>query len=111
MTGETFSLIPSVSPENATIKDVLWASDNETVATVDDIGTVKAVSAGTAIITVKTFDGGFLATCTVTVTSPEISVDTLTVTVDDVYCDGREQTPEVTVKMATHFCHWIKITN
>ena len=98
MTGETFSLIPSVSPENATIKDVLWASDNEAVATVDDIGTVKAVSAGTAIITVKTFDGGFLATCTVTVTSPEISVDTLTVTVDDVYCDGREQTPEVTVK-------------
>ena len=97
MTGETFSLIPSVSPENATIKDVLWASDNEAVATVDDIGTVKAVSAGTAIITVKTFDGGFLATCTVTVTSPEISVDTLTVTVDDVYCDGREQT-EVTVK-------------
>ena len=55
MTGETFSLIPSVSPENATIKDVLWASDNEAVATVDDIGTVKAVSAGTAIITVKTF--------------------------------------------------------
>ena len=98
MTGETFSLIPSVSPENATIKDVLWASDNEAVATVDDIGTVKAVSAGTAIITVKTFDGGFLATCTVTVTSPEISVDTLTVTVDDVYCNGREQTPEVTVK-------------
>ena len=41
MTGETFSLIPSVSPENATIKDVLWASDNEAVATVDDIGTVK----------------------------------------------------------------------
>ena len=98
MTGETFTLIPSVSPENATIKDVLWTSDNEAVATVDNTGTVKAHSAGTATITAKTFDGDFQAACTVNVTSPEISVDTLTVTVGDVYCNGKEQTPEVTVK-------------
>ena len=98
MTGESFTLIPSVAPENATIKDVLWTSDNEAVATVDNTGTVKALSAGTATITAKTFDGDFQAACTVTVTSPEISVDTLTVTVGDVYCDGKEQTPEVTVK-------------
>ena len=98
MTGESFTLIPSVSPENATIKDVLWTSDNEAVATVDNTGTVKALSAGKATITAKTFDGDFQAACTVTVTSPEISVDTLTVTVGDAYCDGKEQTPEVTVK-------------
>ena len=98
MTGESFTLIPSVAPENATIKDVLWTSDNEAIATVDNTGTVKALSAGTATITAKTFDGDFQAACTVTVTSPEISVDTLTVTVGDAYCDGKEQTPEVTVK-------------
>ena len=98
MTGETFSLTPSVSPANATIKDVLWTSSNEAIATVDSTGVVKALSAGTATITASTFDGGFQATCTVTITSPEISVDTLTVTVGDVYCNGKEQTPEVTVK-------------
>ena len=98
MTGETFSLTPSVSPENATIKDVLWTSSNEAVATVDSTGLVKALSAGTATITASTFDGSFQATCTVTITSPEISVDTLTVTVGDVYCNGKEQKPEVSVK-------------
>jgi uncharacterized protein YjdB len=39
------------------------------VATVDAGGAVTAVSPGAAVITVTTTDGGFTATCEVTVTS------------------------------------------
>ena len=98
LTGESFKLTPSIKPANASTKDVLWSSDKESVATVDNNGTVKALSAGTAVITATTFDGALTATCTVTVTSPEVSVDTLTVTVPDVDCNGQEQRPQVTVK-------------
>ena len=98
LTGESFKLTPSITPANASTKDVLWNSDKESVATVDDHGTVKALSAGTAVITATTFDGALTATCTVTVTSPEVSVDTLTVTVLNVDCNGQEQRPQVTVK-------------
>ncbi|WP_418405718.1 leucine-rich repeat protein [Blautia sp.] len=98
LTGESFKLTPSIKPANASTKDVLWSSDKESVATVDDHGTVKALSAGTAVITATTFDGALTATCAVTVTSPEVSVDTLTVTVPDVDCNGQEQRPQVTVK-------------
>ena len=98
LTGESFKLTPSIKPANASTKDVLWISDKESVATVDSSGTVKAVSPGIAIITAQTFDGAFTASCTVTVTSPEISVDTLTVTVPDVDCNGTAQFPPVTVR-------------
>ena len=63
---ETTTLVATVTPENATNKNVTWASDNETVATVAD-GVVTAVAAGTATITVTTVDGEFTATCVVTV--------------------------------------------
>lgn len=64
--GETKSLVATVLPADATNKNVTWSSDDETVATVDN-GTVTGVAAGTATITVTTVDGGFTATCDVTV--------------------------------------------
>ena len=63
---ETVTLVANVAPANATNKDVTWASDNETVATIVD-GVVTAVAVGTANITVTTVDGSFKATCAVTV--------------------------------------------
>ena len=68
--GQTEQLIATIEPENATNKNVSWSSSNEEVATVDEDGTVRAVGAGTATITVTTEDGGHTATCTVTVTLP-----------------------------------------
>ena len=66
--GEGFLLGVRVTPRNATNPHVTWASDNEAVATVGkDDGQVMAVSAGKAVITVKTVDGGFTDTCPVTV--------------------------------------------
>lgn len=56
-----------LEPENADNPKVTWSSGNSGVATVAKDGTVTAVSLGEAVITAKTIDGGFTATCTVTV--------------------------------------------
>ena len=64
--GNTETLTATVEPANATNKAVTWSSDNSGVATVSN-GVVTAVAPGTATITVTTADGGFTATCTVTV--------------------------------------------
>ena len=61
-------LTAAVVPDNATDKAVTWSSSNESVAKVNNNGTVTAIAAGTAIITVTTVDGGKTATCEVTVT-------------------------------------------
>lgn len=66
--GETATLKATLKPLNATEKGLSWKSSNETVATVSDTGVVTAVKAGTATITVTTDDGGYTATCEVTVT-------------------------------------------
>ena len=66
-TGGSATLTATVQPDDATNKDVTWQSDNANVATVQN-GTVNAVGAGEATITVTTEDGEYIATCTVTVT-------------------------------------------
>ena len=76
--GGTGTLIATVEPNNATNKNVTWESSNTSVATVDANGEVTAVSAGTATITVTTADGGFTATCEVTVKPAEYTVTVLT---------------------------------
>ena len=65
----TYQLYETISPANATFKTVRWSSDNSSVASVSVRGLVTAKSAGTAIITVTTEDGGKTATFNVTVTS------------------------------------------
>jgi alpha-L-fucosidase len=66
--GEGFHLGVRVTPKNATNPRVTWSTNNASVATVEkESGQVKAVGAGKAVITVTTVDGGFTATCPVTV--------------------------------------------
>ena len=62
------TLIATVVPANATNKNVTWESSDTSIATVDASGKVTALSAGTAMITVKTAEGDFTDTCEVTVT-------------------------------------------
>ncbi len=68
-TPKTETLVATVSPGNAANKAVSWVSSNSTVATVDANGKVTAMGNGTATITATTADGGFTASCTVTVTT------------------------------------------
>lgn len=65
--GETETLVATVAPERATDRTVLWSSSATDVATVDQTGKVTAVSAGSAVISVRTNDGGYTATCALTV--------------------------------------------
>ncbi len=69
--GETFQLIATVQPDNATNKKVIWSSSNETVASISQDGLVTANSAGEANITVTTEDGGFSTAAIVTVTKKQ----------------------------------------
>ena len=66
-TGETLQLNATVTPANATNKNITWTTSDEAVATVDAEGLVTAVGVGTATITATTEDGAKTATCLVTI--------------------------------------------
>ena len=66
--GDQVTLSATVEPENATESTVSWSSDDESIATVDDNGTVTGVSPGTVVVTVETTDGGLTAESTITIT-------------------------------------------
>jgi len=74
VTGGTETLVPTITPPNAANKNVTWNSDNTGVATVSANGTVTAVAAGTANITVKTVDGNKTAACSVNVVTSAVAV-------------------------------------
>jgi uncharacterized protein YjdB len=64
--GSTVALTPTVLPADALDKSVVWASENEDIATVDTQGVVTGVAPGTATITATAADGsGVTARCTV----------------------------------------------
>ena len=67
--GQTYYNKASVIPSTATNQNVSWATNNDLVVRVAQDGELTAVGEGTAIVTVKTEDGGFIATCEVTVYS------------------------------------------
>ena len=64
----TAQLTAAVEPANAANQKVTWRSGAPAVAQVDRSGLVTGVAEGTALITVTTDDGAFMAKCTVTVT-------------------------------------------
>ncbi|MBR4455918.1 MAG: Ig-like domain-containing protein [Solobacterium sp.] len=61
---------------------LIWTSDDETIATVNQNGTVKGVAAGEAEITVKTKDGRLSRTCTVNITN-DIPVSSVSLFYDE----------------------------
>lgn len=72
-TGFTRSLTATVLPLQATNRNVMWASSNEKVATVDSEGNVRAVGTGKAMVIAESEDGAFNAVCVVNVTAPKIT--------------------------------------
>lgn len=64
--GETYTINYTISPTNATNKNITWSSSAPTVATIED-HLITAKGDGTAIISIRTVDGGYSDTCTVTV--------------------------------------------
>ncbi len=79
--GEQHTLSAIITPSNATNKKVTWKSTQESIATVSN-GNVLAVDAGKAIIIATTDDGGYQATCLVTVQTDEVHVDGVSLNTD-----------------------------
>ena len=76
--GDTGTLTATVSPEDATNKDVAWSSDNTSVLAINETtGAYEAKAAGTATITAAA--GGKTAACTITVKSAAIAVTGITI--------------------------------
>jgi len=75
----TAQLTATVSPANATNKNLTWTSNNTNVATVSSAGLVTGKAAGTAVVTATTTDGNKIATSQVTVNSSQA----LTTDLDD----------------------------
>ena len=74
--GEKIQLHVSISPSNATDKNVLWASSKKSVASVSGEGWVVAIDEGNSTITATV--GGKSATCQVTVTKGYVAVSSVT---------------------------------
>lgn len=65
--SEAVTLKATIKPKNATNTAVKWSSSNSKVAKVSSSGKVTGLKAGTATITVRSVDGGYTASCKVTV--------------------------------------------
>ena len=66
--NETMQLTATVQPSDADNKELTWASDNESIATVDQTGKVTAKAKGTCTISCSAKDGsGVKAECLVRV--------------------------------------------
>lgn len=72
--GKTNKITQTVIPSNASDRSVIWYSDNEQVATVDNEGAVTAINPRNCNIIVTTNDGHYRATCSIKVTIPVDSV-------------------------------------
>lgn len=73
--GKSVTLIATISPENATNKNLKWVSSDEKIATVTQNGVVTGVAEGTVEISVITEDGQKVAKSTVTVEKETVIPD------------------------------------
>ena len=67
LAGNALTLEAAVEPSEASNKNITWSTDDDRIATINSEGELTAIAPGTAKITVTTGDGGFMATCNVTV--------------------------------------------
>ena len=65
--GQSEKLTCKISPDDATIKKLEWHTEDESIATVSDDGTVTAVGKGTVKVYAVSLDGYFRSSCVVTV--------------------------------------------
>lgn len=73
--GGIEQLLPTVLPVTATNQNVTWAvTSGSAYAAVSAGGVITGLATGTAVVTVTTDDGGFIADCTVTVSASSVAV-------------------------------------
>lgn len=103
LVGDSQKVTANVYPENATIKDVVWASANESIATVDEDGEIFAIGTGKVKITATSQDGNNIkGVCWVYVT-PVINISSLRINSKDIYMlSGRSRKLSVIVRPAVN---------
>ncbi len=76
--GDSYCLTASIFPENASNKTLVWQSDNESVASVDNNGSIRLHKLGVAMIKASATDGsGVYSECEVTVNNVLVTSITL----------------------------------
>jgi hypothetical protein len=76
--GEERQLVAHVFPTNATNKDVIWSTDNETVISITEDGVITAVNEGTATVSAVPADApnsGISDTRSIIVSVPDGNVE------------------------------------
>lgn len=68
--GEKTTLYANTQPEEISDGMLTWSSNDEMVAMIDNNGNVRGIGRGTCTITATSVDGGYTATCQITVTQP-----------------------------------------
>ena len=76
--GDQRQLLMAVFPENHTYSKYKWSSDKPDIATVNEQGYVKTISAGTAKISVTSLDGGNASGEFTFVVKPAIAIEGIT---------------------------------
>ena len=90
--NDTEQLNAIIAPANALNKGITWTSSNSSVVAVDSNGVVTGLKVGTATIRAKTEEGGYVATCTVTVDKrPKVMIER-----DEYYSFGNEDYINIT---------------
>jgi uncharacterized protein YjdB len=83
--NQTYQFISTISPADASNKSVVWSSSSVSTVSVSSSGLATGLKVGSATITVRTVDGSFTASATVTVivsvTSITLSASSLAVNV------------------------------
>ncbi len=72
--GEPLTLTANTLPLGTTDNEVTWASSDEEIATVDRNGKVTGIKPGNCTIKATAVDGGFEATCNITVVQPATGI-------------------------------------
>ena len=72
--SDTFNLNFTISPSDATIKDVIWKSNDSSIAFVNQDGLVTAISKGSTLITVTSEDGSYVSSVKVSVKDIDLPV-------------------------------------
>lgn len=78
--GETLQLTATVSPDNVSNKNILWASTDTSIAAVNETGLVTAIKEGNVQIIASTQDGSNIsAICNIEVSVPNILISSISI--------------------------------
>ena len=79
--GGTIQLAASITPSNATNKNVVWSSSDPAKATVNSSGLVTLIASGSVTITATAQDGsGIVGTKAITITASTVAVTGISIT-------------------------------